>query len=80
LIKDPFQDNSDKITGDLFKPFRKIPGLFNKISFLAGYVIPSLTYMQYYYKTGSKLSALIFYPVRWWRLLRLAAGEKGLKV
>jgi hypothetical protein len=80
LIKDPFQDNSDKITGDLFKPFRKIPGLLNKILFLAGYVIPSLTYMQYYYKTGSKLSALIFYPVRWWRLLRLAAGEKGLKV
>jgi hypothetical protein len=49
----------------LFKPLSGIPGIFNKILFLAGYIFPSVSYMKYYYKCKTKSGAILYYPVRW---------------
>lgn len=79
LIKNPMQDNSAiKIQG-LFKQFLHIPGVTNKVLFIIGYLFPSFTYMKYFYRTKTKAGAMLFYPLRWWRILSLAWSEKGLR-
>ncbi len=78
LIKNPFQDNHEKRAQNLFGPLRTIPKLKNKAIFVVGYLFPSLTYMKYFYKTGTKVRAIMFYPVRWWNIMRLSPGKKGL--
>ncbi len=80
LIKNPVQIDPDLKLSDFVKPFRNIPGISNKLLFALGYLFPSVSYMKYHYGITSKGRILLFYPLRWLRILRLAAGEKGLKV
>lgn len=80
LIKNPVQPDPESKIESLSIHFRSIPGSLNKVLFAVGYLFPSPGYMKYHFKTSSSIKAIIYYPVRWWRLLRLAAGKRGLKV
>jgi len=48
-----------------------VPGLHRKIIHIAGELFPTLTFMMFRYKTRNRLYALLFYPVRWIRILYL---------
>jgi hypothetical protein len=57
----------------LIPALREISSIKERILFLAGFIFPSIIYMQYRYKLKSKLSCIFFYPYRWiegfWNLL-----------
>jgi hypothetical protein len=50
---------------------KKVPGLHRKIIHITGELFPSLTFMKFRYKTNNRLFALLYYPVRWIRLVWL---------
>lgn len=80
FIKDPFRENRNKKHQNLLSPLKSIPGMKNKVIFFVGYLVPSLTYMKYFYNTDSKAAAILFYPVRWWNIISLSPGKKGLRI
>jgi hypothetical protein len=80
FIKDPFRESRGKGDLNLLRPIRSLPCIKNKVFFIAGYLFPSLTYMKYFYRTESKAQAILFYPVRWWNIIRLSPGKKGLRI
>ncbi len=57
------------------KAYRKmigeIPGLHRKILFLLGDIFPSVTFMKNRYRTSSTFKAILYYPLRLGKLLRL---------
>lgn len=48
-----------------------VPGIHRKLIHIAGELFPTLTFMMFRYKTRNRIFALLFYPVRWFRLLYL---------
>jgi len=57
---------------DLLKPVMEIPGIKDKLLFVAGYIFPSITFMKFRYKTDSGSKALLYYPVRLLRLIAIS--------
>lgn len=53
----------------------KVPGLHRKIIHIAGELFPSPTFMKYRYKTHNRLVALLYYPVRWFRITYLLLSK-----
>jgi hypothetical protein len=72
-----FLRNPEKIKvshdeADLLKPVMEIPGIKDKLLFVAGYIFPSVTFMKFRYKTDSGLKALLYYPVRLSRMISIS--------
>lgn len=80
FIRDPFREDRLGRVQNLTSPLRNIPEIKNKAIFITGYLFPSISYMKYFYKTGTKAKAILFYPVRWWNIIRLSPGKKGLRI
>jgi hypothetical protein len=48
------------------KPLKNISGFLNKALFIAGYMLPSMNYLSYYYKCENKKAQKILAYPRWW--------------
>lgn len=57
---------------NLLKPVMEIPGVKDKLLFIAGYIFPSVTFMRFRYKTDSGIKAMLYYPVRLLRLISIS--------
>lgn len=50
---------------------RTVPGVHRKIIHIMGELFPSLTFMKSRYKTPNRFVALLYYPIRWARMIYL---------
>ena len=71
FLRNPNDNGAEVGEESLLNPMKDIPGIVNKFLYIIGLVFPSLTFMKYRYQAGTKAGALLFYPVRWWKLIRL---------
>jgi hypothetical protein len=67
----PFDTENNDKSESLLKPLSDLYGFSSKMIFVTGYLFPSLTFMKWRYKARSKVSAIFFYPARWFRMLKL---------
>lgn len=70
FLKCPEKTKSESDSESALKPLRDIPGLFNKVLFIAGYVFPSPGYIRYKYNVKTTIGAFLYFPVRWLKTLR----------
>jgi hypothetical protein len=76
FLRYPVNNNYIEEPESLIKPIKEIPGIINKFLFIIGYVFPSLTFMKYRYSAKSKLTAVLYYPVRLGKLAQLTLTGK----
>jgi hypothetical protein len=76
FLRHPSGNEPEKEPDSLLKPLENIPEVINKFLFIMGYLFPSLTFMQFRYKTKDRFIAIAFYPVRWFKLLKLLFSGK----
>ena len=70
LLKNPKDEDTENPHLDLTNQVREIPGIFNKALYIAGFIFPTLSFMKSRYGTGTRLRAIIYYPVRWFGFLK----------
>lgn len=74
------RDPSEGVPGDgpesLLSPLKDLRGIKHKLMFLAGYLFPSVEFMKYRYRSGSSAGAIFYYPVRWFKMIRLLLGGR----
>jgi hypothetical protein len=66
----PESSKADSDQGKGLKPLYDIPGVFNKILFIVGYIFPSREYVKYKYNIKTAFGVLMYYPGRWWKTVR----------
>lgn len=76
FLRNPYTNLEDTEAESLFKPLKKIPGVFNKILFIIGYVFPSPAFLGYKFGTKSRVRVLLCYPTRWWQIVKLISDKK----
>jgi hypothetical protein len=71
FIRHPKDMRNDEKPDSLLKPLREFEGLWPKVLFITGYLFPSIKFMKYRYKLNSGFAAILYYPVRWYKMLSL---------
>jgi hypothetical protein len=72
FLRQPQKTKVSHNEADMLKPVMEIPGIKDKLLFVAGYIFPSVTFMKFRYKTDSGIKALLYYPVRLLRLISVS--------
>jgi hypothetical protein len=65
FLRKPKENQPGKKTESILKPLSSINGMYNKLLFFLGYLVPSISFIMFRYKLKYKLSAIFYYPVRW---------------
>jgi hypothetical protein len=71
FLRHPKDTKLDDNPESLLKPMKELEGFYNKTLFIIGYLIPTIPFMKYRYKAQSTLKVILFYPIRWAKLLKL---------
>jgi hypothetical protein len=65
FLRYPGENPVEEKQKSVFKLLKEVPGIHNRFLLILGFLFPSLTFMKYKYKTKTKATALLYYPVRW---------------
>ncbi len=74
FLRNPKSNLPETEPESLLKPLKEIPGIFDRLLFITGYIFPSLTFMKFRYKTTTRKKALLYYPVRLLKLVKIMTG------
>jgi len=75
FLRHPKEHHDDLKRDSLLKPIKDINGILNKSLFIFGYIFPSFVFMRYRYGVNSPLKTLLFYPIRWGKLVKLVLAR-----
>ena len=76
FLRNPDENEAEEAPESLLSPMKDITGFVDKFLFIVGYIFPSVEFMKYRYGTETKAGAMLFYPVRWGKLLELIMKGK----
>ncbi len=76
FLRNPSEGIPEGGPESLLSPLKDLRGIKHRLMFMAGYLFPSIEFMRYRYGSGSSAGALIYYPVRWFKMIRLLAGGR----
>ena len=79
FLRYPGSYKREEQPGSPFKPLKNIPGIFNKMLFLTGYLFPSKEYMTYKYGNKTRKELFIDYPLRLKKIVKSLYERNRLK-
>jgi len=71
LLRYPKDLKNNENPESLLKPMKEMEKFSQKLLFIIGYIFPSITFMKYRYNAHPIAKAIMYYPVRWAKLIKL---------
>lgn len=71
FLRHPKDMRTDDDSESLLRPMKEMENISHKFLFIIGYLFPSISFMKYRYKAHSTIKAILYYLVRWTKLIKL---------